>query len=274
MLNLHRLILSAVCATLLLVSAARAADDPKTPEALDPASNLPPSILSQAPLMGSPSVAALAALYDGEAKYDIYRKNKRIGKHSVSFKQVKDGWEVTNKLRIKVKFLFIVAYKLEYDSTSYWVEDQLQWVRAKVNDNGRKLKMSGAVEDATFRWTNIEDEQFEVPVGDGYLPTNHWNTAILDETRVLNTLTGNQDTIAITSGGWETLETEEGPVLAEKLVYSGDLTNRSWYDPDGRWVSLAFEGKDGSTIRYKCRSCGVTPMAPNYDRLSKPADAR
>ncbi len=89
------------------------------------------------------------------------------------------------------------------------------------------------------------------------LPTEHWNADVVNDRAVINTITGQVNVVDVTFVGLEQVETEnDGPVTARHFVYRGELNNEVWYDEKGRWVKMRFPAKDGSTIEYRCVSCG------------------
>ena len=95
------------------------------------------------------------------------------------------------------------------------------------------------------------------------IPTNHWNVAVTKSDRVLNTITGRVNAVRMMDLGSEYLIAEGRTVEARRWAYTGDLQNEVWYDQDGNWVKMRFDGKDGSTIEYVCRRClGRTGRAP------------
>jgi hypothetical protein len=53
------------------------------------------------------------------------------------------------------------------------------------------------------------------------------------------------------------LRTTNGTLPATRFTYDGELETTAWYDADGRWVGLAFEARDGSTITYRCMTCAT-----------------
>ena len=86
-------------------------------------------------------------------------------------------------------------------------------------------------------------------------PTNHWNSLVLGQNQVLNTITGLVNEVSIRDDGLEEVSTERGMINATKYSYTGQLETTVWYDQRGRWVKMEFSGKDGSTITYKCKKC-------------------
>ena len=92
---------------------------------------------------------------------------------------------------------------------------------------------------------------------DGWIfPTNHWNVAQVSSEKVLNSITGQIDHIAVRPREVETIVTPHGHILAERFEYTGELHDTHvWSDRAGRWVKMSFKARDGSWIEYRCTSC-------------------
>ena len=178
--------------------------------------------------------------YGPTIAFDVERNGKKIGTHTVTFEREGKQLTVMSNTRMKVRFLFITAYKFSYASEEIWKSGQLVQLTNSVNDGGEKSS-------STYQPDNAP----------GLYPTNHWNPAVLTQTVLFNTITGNENKVTISKGDLELVETGTGPREATRYTYSGDLTDvSSWYDNKERWVALQFKGRDGSTIRYVCRECG------------------
>jgi len=216
---------SLLCGTALLIAAPLTASD--TPE---------PSASETMPI-----ATKMAALYGADIKFDVYRKGKRIGTHSVDFDKQDGTHTITSGTKLKVKFLFFTAYKFSYSSSEVWSEDELVKVDSVTNDGG-----------------DIYETFWDPEAEKHLLPTNHWNPEVLEKSKIYNTISGKLDEVTITPGDWYTIETNTGPRKAQRFEYSGDLENVSvWYDEQQRWVGMEFEGTDGSMIKYRCKMCGV-----------------
>lgn len=214
-----------LCGTLLMLASPIAAS-----EALEPVAK-----------ETMPIAAKMADLYGEDIEFDVYRKGKRIGTHTVDFDTEDDTHTITSGTKLKVKFLFFTAYKFSYTSSEMWNDDQLVKVESVTNDGG-----------------DIYETAWDPQAERHLLPTNHWNPEILEKSQIYNTISGKLDEVTITPGDWYTIETNTGPRKAQRYEYSGDLENVSvWYDEQGRWVSMEFEGTDGSMIKYRCKMCGV-----------------
>ncbi|WP_374762908.1 DUF6134 family protein [Yunchengibacter salinarum] len=235
------------------LAATEAARDSAAQDAAQGAAVPSPASFIRQPLSDDP--AAIAARYGGDIIFEVQRDGNRVGQHVTRFEGQEGGMAVSSVMALKVKFLFITAYKFQYTSRAVWDGRGMKELRARTRDGGDTLAMSGARESDGFRWRSSDGEAFLAEGGMPY-PTNHWNPAVLRQAMVLNTITGQANDVTITPAGVETVATGTGQREALRVVYSGELNTEAWYDREGRWVGLRFEGRDGSTIRYVCQQCG------------------
>jgi hypothetical protein len=191
-------------------------------------------------------------LYGEKIIFDVFRKGEKAGTHIVTFSRSGEQLQVRSSFDLSIKFLSLNVYNFLYQSEEVWFEDRLQKIQVEVDDNGEKETLR--VERLNGDLKVISKDKTYV-INGSVFPTTHWNSGVLSQKRVLNTLTGSLNAVAITSVGSEKLETEKGQILAKRYDYSGDLQTSVWYDNAGRWVKMQFSAKDGSDITYKCRLC-------------------
>lgn len=181
-------------------------------------------------------------LYGEEMQFDVKRNGKKIGEHFVTFKQENDKLIVNAKTKIRVKFLFITAYRFDYKAEEIWQANELKTLNAYTNDNGEVSEVNYTYQDKT------------TPL----FSTNHWNPNVLNADNVLNSITGKTNNVTISEMGWENISIQDETRAALRHEYSGDLKNvTTWYDEKGRWVGLQFTSKDDSIISYECNLCGI-----------------
>ncbi len=198
--------------------------------------------------------------YGDEIEFEVRRKGKKIGEHTVKFTRDGETYYVDTETRLKVKFLFFTAYKLEYKTRETWQGNELVSIDTDTNNNGDKTRFdmgyaSKAVTVKDVRKDGVEDTY---DLGIGLYPTNHWNPYVLKTEQVMNTISGRPNQVTITPADWEMIEIlDMEPRRAMRHDYAGELEDVSaWYDERGRWVGLQFKGGDGSTVSYHCIECG------------------
>ncbi len=200
-------------------------------------------------------LAATAGVAPGTERhyvFDVSREGRPIGSHDVRLQRHGDVTRAFIDTRLRVRFLGLTVYSLDYSAEEVWTRDRLQSLRVEVNHNGERLSLQG----------QRRDDAFEVRDGDGerrlplpLVPTNHWHPIILEQDRVLNTLTGKVNDITVEREGEDALTLPAATVDATRYRFDGELQLHSWYDNDGRWLAMDFEARDGSIIEYRCRNC-------------------
>lgn len=208
---------------------------------------------------GAPSEASRTpadpfVLYGDGLAFTVLRDGREVGSHVTRFSREEGGVRVDSIFSIAVPFLFFTAYRFDYRSSALWRGGRLQSLSARVDDDGERREIraarsgDGMAVDVDGRPTLLSEPPFV---------TNHWNPDVIGATEVLNTLTGRLARVTMIDHGLETIETEQGPREARRYAYAGDLRAEVWYDAGGRWVKLRFQARDGSTISYRCRQCGL-----------------
>ena len=198
--------------------------------------------------------AFIASRYGDTIEFDVLRNGKRVGEHVTRFERDGAGIRVDSRMRLDIRILLVPVYDFTYESRARWCGDGLLELDARVDDNGEERRTLARREAGALV---VRHGDHVVRAGTGLLPTNHWNPRVVAEREVLNTLTGNVNTVSIgpCARGEPTIEqAAPGSVC---YAYSGDLETRVWYDVEGRWSGLAFSGGDGSEIICVCRSCGA-----------------
>lgn len=191
-------------------------------------------------------------LYGDEIYFYVYRDSKKVGFHQTLFEKKSGTLIVTTTFELKINIIFFTAYQYLYNSIGLWEEGHIRNLKAKVDDDGDLSSISVSQSGSNLI---ISNKDGRINVKAPLIPTNHWNVHVLDQDRVLNTLTGRINNVKIIPKGRESVMTERGSVIATHYVYSGDLDTEVWYDDKGRWVKLRFKAEDGSVIDYRCQKC-------------------
>ena len=191
-------------------------------------------------------------LYQDKVRFDVLRDGEKVGFHEATFSGDEDDFWVTTRFELEIKVLFIRAYAFKYFSKANWKNGVLSEISVIVDDDGEPFSLKGRKEAGEFLIESPK-KKFQTPLP--LFPTNHWNANVVNESVVLNTLTGELNRVEIISRGAETLQSRYGEIKGQRYSYTGDLDTEVWYDRKGRWVGMEFKGKDGSIITYVCRQC-------------------
>jgi hypothetical protein len=185
-------------------------------------------------------------------QFDIYREGRHIGTHTISHSHQDGLLLVEARTRISVRLLGFELYRFEYDARESWDEHGLLQLATSVYNDGDKASLDGQRQGDRFVWSDGKTTRSHaMPV----YPTNHWNIEMLGQEAVLNTLTGEINSVTIHDEGEETLVLDDSSLPATRYRYDGQLQLETWYDRAGRWLAMRFTVDDGSTIRYQCSNC-------------------
>jgi hypothetical protein len=192
------------------------------------------------------------ALYGKEISFDVFRENERVGLHTVRFNRDGDELMVNSRFELKIDVLFFTVYRFLYQSEAIWRGPLINNLNVEVDDNGEVFRLSA---DRNGKEMRIRSSAGTAEIEGRLFPTNHWNSNVLHEQRVLNTLTGQVNNVRIEARERERVPTERGEIEATRYAYTGDLQTEVWYDDMGRWVKMRFAGRDGTWIDYVCQRC-------------------
>ncbi len=192
--------------------------------------------------------------------YEVLRNGKRIGTHEIRFSRDGDALQVVAETNMKVKFLFITAYKYRYVSEEYWLGGELQRVETKVNDNGKELFSSATRSGSGYEVARTDGGSIIPPA---FMTTNHWNDDAPQFNQLFNTITGKINEVTFTPVTASDMTAD--PQLAtdaKEFSVRGELNINTFYDSSGNWLGMVFEHKDGSTIEFRCVDCKNMPEIP------------
>lgn len=212
----------------------------------------------------SPAISAELPAQVGNASavnsYEVLRNGKRIGTHEIRFERYGNALKVVAETNMKVKFLFITAYKYRYVSEELWVGGELQQVETRVNDNGKELFSSATRNGDGYKVARTDGGDVVPPA---FMTTNHWNDAAPRFSQLFNTITGKINDVTFTPVTTGDISTAP-QLTADAKAFSvrGELNINTFYDSSGNWLGMVFEHKDGSTIEFRCVDCKNMPEIP------------
>ncbi|SDE10688.1 DUF6134 family protein [Kordiimonas lacus] len=187
--------------------------------------------------------------------YDVLRGGKKIGDHEIRFSRTGQTLRVVSETRMKVKFLFITAYRYHYRSEEIWHGGVLESVSTEVNDNGERT--STRIEADGGDYVAIDADGSSRRIERAFVTTNHWNVGVVAANTLYNTITGRLNEVAIT--GTNVAQSPE----AFALQVRGDLDIDTRYDVLGNWLGMTFTHDDGSEIEFRCTDCRNTLEIPS-----------
>ena len=196
----------------------------------------------------SAAAAAPEELYGGAIEFTVLRDGREVGEHRVTFSRDAQGDLLArSSTRIAFRLLGIIPARFVHDSRARWRNGDLLELSAETRWPHKSSQVRAAREDGRYV---VGGQSADPPL----FPTTHWNIAALAGDRLLNTLTGEINSVQVLAVGEETVDTNLGPRRAARREVSGDLNIELWHDPQGRWLRMDFlDG--GALYSFRCRVC-------------------
>lgn len=180
-------------------------------------------------------------------EFEVLRKGKPFGFHSVTFGEDSDG-RLTARTDVLLKAGLgpITVFKYELDATEVWQDGQLVSLNGEVNDDGKEGKVTAT---RTGSELDVDGTEFDGQVTASIIPSSHWNFAATQATELLSTEDGEILDVSVSEQGKETIIAAGEEVEATRYLLDSDIDVTLWYDEAGRWLKLAFEAR-GQNIEY------------------------
>jgi len=172
--------------------------------------------------------------------FDVLRKDKPMGRHTISVRR--EGADIIADIAIdlRIRFAFVTVFEYTHRNREVWRDNRLVSIETTTNNDGERFRIAGRAEAAGFRVTT-GDGVARVFAAD-VLPTSYWHPRTPQATQLLNTQTGELAEVSITplpAGG------ADGG--GRQYVVSGDLDLNLWY-ADGCLRKLNFRAPGDDTV--------------------------
>lgn|GEM_PF-3164706 len=187
-----------------------------------------------------------------QLEFDMLRKGKDIGDHSISYHLTDAHLIVDVNIKIKVKFAFITAFKYIHHNREVWTRDgsQLLSIETKTNDNGREFLVNGRQVDGGFEVSTGEVVYMAEP---GITPTSYWHPRTPQMQVLLNTQKGELAQVALV--GEDGRYAIGGDIRDVNLTYdtNGCLTGLDFMPPKNKVpifyeIKTAYEGPNAAEL--------------------------
>jgi len=123
-----------------------------------------------------------------EIIFDIYRKEKVIGKHEIFFNKNENILNIEINVDIKVKIGFITIYKYSHNNNETWENDELIKISTNSITNSKiKYNVYGQKNFENFEFIGIDGNK---TTKKNIIPISYWNRDILDTNEFLDTQKG------------------------------------------------------------------------------------
>lgn len=155
---------------------------------------------------------------DNEVSFDVIRKNKIIGNLTSKFIKEKDNLILHSILDIKVKILFIPAYKFFQETKEIWRKDEFIAIDGFTDfEDDREYKINGIDKDGVFIASGMDGK---LELDENIVPLNYWNKKMLKEEEVFDTQKGIVRKIKVEKLENEEIKINDLKILAEKFIFN------------------------------------------------------
>lgn len=201
-------------------------------------------------LMGWTFSAIAAESQTHAWNFEVYLDNKPIGYQFFTVIDRAREREVITSAHYDVKLLFVSIYRYVHDATEHWQADCLSGLVANTRDGGVVAGVSARKEGGNLvvSATNHTPEKYSGCV----MTFAYWNPEILKQSRLLNSQTGEYETIRVEALDSDDIEVRGKIIAARHYRISGpkhpiDL----WYSEDRQWLALESTLDGGRLLSYR-----------------------
>ncbi len=196
-------------------------------------------------IAGAPARAADERAWEFEVSLD----DRKIGYHSFTLREDAGRSVLETKAAFDVKLLFITAFRYRHSNVEVWDDGCLESIDARTDSNGKMYEVKGTrkAERLSIMRASGDDELEECVRTFAY-----WNPDVLGAERLLNSQTGEYESVVVRAEGEDRIDVNGESVAALRYTLSaaaGDI--KLWYSKsDLCWLALEAPAKGGRTIRY------------------------
>ena len=183
-------------------------------------------------------------------QFDVLLDDKPIGVHTFAVEDTGTRLRLETTASFDVKFLFITAFRYRHQNTEVWQDGCLSSIDAVTDSNGKEQVVRGSRDGGDF---DISESDGTKTLPGCVQTFAYWNPAVLESEQLLNSQTGEYESVAVTYEGPDEVSLAGQAIEAVRYTLAtrgGDIT--LWYSRDGlTWLALEAPAKGGRTLAYR-----------------------
>ena len=183
--------------------------------------------------------------YKSIHEFEIFRNNKKIGFHKLSFQNIEDKTVVNTEIEMIVKFATIPVFKYFHKGKEIWVNNQFMEAETSTRKNARNFTFS-----AKRKGSKIEIKsrgKIFMVEGDSLI-TSYWHQNWFKKRILIDSQHGKERLINVEKKGFEEIKTLNNTIVAQRYKILGrqnkpngkKINTNVWYDDKGRLVKIKF----------------------------------
>jgi len=218
-------------------------------------------------VMGSVSPAlAGQQVYTYSVVHPIYGE---IGTFTDTIDRNPEALRIDAHLRIAVKFLGVVAYREEADTTEVLRGNRLVLLQSVTDKDGRHLEVHGEAKGDQFI-VNATTGSYAAPAT--IAPSDPWLLKRTGEELVVSTATGKMVNVQISGGEYDTVSLGGVSVPVRHYIVNGDKRQEVWLD--NREIPIKFRSiENGTPIDFVLQSATAAAGGTRVAALKRSATA-
>ena len=193
------------------------------------------------------SIQAFPIPENKKAVYDIWRKNKVIGKHEILFIEKNGNLNIETNIDVKVKILFVTAYSFFHQSTEIWKDGKFIKIDGYSDfEDDREYFIKGEVKDDFLFASGMDGE---LKLNKNLIPSNLWNIDVMYEDEIFDTQKGIVRKLDVKNVGNETIKINDKNIDCTKFILNATKHPKDkdifpeytlWYSKDKELMKFKF----------------------------------
>ena len=187
-------------------------------------------------------------------EFEIYRNNKKIGFHKLTFENFENKIIINTEINIVVKLGILPIFTYFHENEETWEDNKFVKAITNTKKNKREFKLKAERQGSKIK---IKSRGKTFFINDDDLITSYWHQNWFEKEILYDSQHGKKRLIKVEKKDYEKIKTSTGKIFAQKYKVTGfqDKPNGKkidyeiWYDDEKRWVKIKFFIKK-SLIEY------------------------
>ena len=193
--------------------------------------------------------------YKSIHEFEIFRNNKKIGFHKLSFQNIEDKIVVNTEIQMIDKLVGVIpVFKYFHKGREIWINNH--FVEAKTSTKKNRVEFQFIAKKKGSK-IEIKSRKKVFLIDGDSLFTSYWHQNWLKKKVLFDNQHGKKRLINVEKKNFEEIKTSNNTIFAQRYKVTGtqDKPNGKkidydiWYDDKGRWVKTKFFVKK-SLIEY------------------------
>ena len=201
------------------------------------------------------SIQAFPIPENKKAVYDIWRKNKVIGKHEILFFEKNGNLNIETIIDVEVKILFVTAYTFFHQATEIWKDGKFIKIDGYSDfEDEREYFIKGEVKDDFLFASGMDGE---LKLNKNLIPSNFWNIDVMYQDEVFDTQKGIVRKLDVRNLGNEIIKVNNKNIDCTKFILNA---TRHPKDKDIFPEYTLWYSKDKELMKFKFKSTKAKKM--------------